>query len=108
MGLTEQGAASRHPHSTTPEHPRGWPDRKRRSNMPDLRASTVADLAVLARHAGVHEPQAIAYLEKHTGRALGLRQAVRLLRMGRKIAGEDGIIRLAHLKQAAGVLEGPW
>lgn len=71
----------------------------------DLEMSTAADVAALARYAGAHDPKAIAYLERWNGGTAGLRHVATLLRLGRGIAG-DGDIRLAHLKQAAELLEG--
>ena len=70
-----------------------------------IKTSTEADLRAFARHAGVHEPKAIAFLEKWSEGTAGLRQAAMLVEAGRDIAG-DGDIKLAHLKQAANVLGG--
>ena len=67
-----------------------------------IKASTEADLHAFARHAGVHEPRAIAFLEKWNEGKPGLRQAGMLLEVGRDLAGE-GDIKLVHLKQAASI-----
>lgn len=70
-----------------------------------IKASTGADLDAFARHAGVHEPRAIAFLEKWNEGKSGLRQAGMLLDVGRDLAG-DGDIRFVHLKQAASIFGG--
>ncbi len=71
----------------------------------DLKAPTAADVRVLARHAGAHEPKALAYLEKWIGGTAGLRQVASFLSLGRKVAG-SGDIRLSHLKQAVAAITG--
>ena len=68
----------------------------------DLPLSAAADVAALARHAGVHEPRAIAYLEKWSAGASGLREIATLLRLARMAAGA-GDIKLAHVKEAASI-----
>lgn len=68
-----------------------------------IEASPEADLHTLARHAGAHEPKAIAFLGKWAAGTPGLRQADMLLRLGRDLAG-DGDIKLSHLKQAASII----
>ena len=68
-----------------------------------IKASPEADLHAFARHAGAHEPKAIAFLEKWAEGTSGLRQAGMLLRLGRDLAG-DGDIKLTHLKQAASII----
>ncbi len=68
-----------------------------------LKASKAADLRAFARHEGVHEPEAIAFLEKWAVGTSGLRQVSMLLRMGNDMAG-DGDIRLVHLTKAASML----
>ena len=65
---------------------------------------TVADARALARHYGIEQPGAVAFLEKRIGTPAGLRQLAHLLTLGRKLAGA-GVVRLSHLKQAAAVLE---
>ena len=70
-----------------------------------IKASSEADLAALARHAGVHEPAAIAFLERWAEGTSGLRQAAILLRLSRKLAG-DGDIKMPHLRQATNILGG--
>lgn len=70
-----------------------------------IEASTEADLHAFARHAGAHEPKAIAFLEKWAADTSGLRQAGILIRLARELAG-DGDIKLVHLKQAASILGG--
>lgn len=68
-----------------------------------IKASTQADLHAFARHAGVHEPKAIAFLETWNEGKLGLRQARLLLDVGRDFAGESDI-KFDHLKQAASIM----
>lgn len=71
----------------------------------ELEMATPADVAALARHAGVHQPKALAWLEDRNTETAGLREVATLLRCGRRIAGK-GDIGLDHLEQAAGMLEG--
>lgn len=71
----------------------------------NLKGSKVADLRAFARHEGVHEAEAIAFLEKWVAGTAGLRQASMLLQIGRDMVG-DGDIRLDHLKKAASLLGG--
>ena len=71
----------------------------------ELEMATPADVAALARHAGVHQPKALAWLEERNTEAAGLREVATLLRCGRKIAGK-GEIGLDHLQQASAMLEG--
>ena len=70
----------------------------------ELDMPTVADVAALARHAGVHHPHAIAFLEELVDNRSGLRAIARLLKVTREHEGGDGDLGLSHLKMAANAM----
>ena len=71
----------------------------------ELKATAAADIDALASHYGITDQDARLWLKQRCTGHGGLRTMARLVKIA-KDAGDKGELRLAHLKEAAGILGG--
>ena len=71
----------------------------------ELKATAAADIDALASHYGITDQDARLWLKQRCTGHGGLRTMARLVKIA-KDAGDKGELRLAHLKEAAGILRG--
>ena len=67
-----------------------------------IESASEEDVRVLASHLGIADAKAVTWLAKRCVGISGLRTVVRLMKLAKNIAGEDGV-RFSHLKEAADI-----